>query len=363
MRIRALSTLIRSSTPTTPLSRDVVEGLTASICHFHTEVDPKIRNEFVALAKVLIRRIMTVKCSSRNSVDSYERTSDESLGEEHLQMDPEDLRNMEKASSSGEEIHKQHIVFLRFYMHFLPKELQPTASYQRHITALQVLGTSLECALSRHREPWLALKSFNQYVKWPGQRSYTQSLLRPLLDLTMDPFDDVRSVAGSVLQIILGGTSKPQIACHKGEPTYGLITTIASAPEEGDVLDLRKSLNRAQLTLQSTSRADHADGVARLYGLIWQSCTYRHEWHMSKISTLEEFFTGLEEDVSITAADLRLAVGTRPLHGHLTSLRSGLQVHIHVLHRVLTVDADTSSISQPSTKTFSRELRPVRGTS
>lgn len=311
---------------TATLSRDVLAGLTTSICHFHTEVDPKIRNEFIALAKILIRKIMTVKLSSRNSVDSYKRTLDERSGKEHLEFDPEYLQNNEKISGLGEEIHKQHIVFFRVYMHFLHRELQPTASYQRHITALQILATSLECALSRHPEPWLALQSFDQDVKWPGQRSYTRSLLRPLFDLTMDPFDDVRSVAGSALRFILDGISKPQNASHEIKPTYGLIPIMTIASEEGDVLNLRKSLYRAQLMLQSTSRADHADGVARLYGLIWQSCTDKYSWHVSKSFIVDELFTGLEWDVSITAADLRLAVGTRPLHGHLTSLRSGLHV-------------------------------------
>ena len=310
VRVRALSMLYRSLSFTSMLPTDVLVGLRGSISYFHTEVYHRFRNEFVVIAKRLLQGIMTVIRSSKK----------------HCLVDRnpgvEDLGSDDRETSSREATVHQHLDFLKFYMHFLAKELQPTAYYQRHITALQILATILSVS-----ESLLALGSFNQGAGWPEQRPYTGILIRPLFDLIMDPFDDVRKIASLVLLIILKASSKAQTESLEREPIYRFVPFAVNAHRQGRILDLFRPLARAQMMLRTTGRADHADGVARLYDLRWQSCSHEDSWSMNSL-ILEELLIGLEEDVNITASDLNLAVGTRPLHGHLISLRSGLSSNV-----------------------------------
>lgn len=332
VRVWALSMLHRSLSFTSTLPTDVLVGLKEPLCYFHTESDPRFRNEFIAIARRLVQGIMTVACPSKNNV--------------HMDRSPgiERPGSNDRDRDSKEEIVHQHFVFLKFYMHFLAKELQPTASYQRHITTLQVLATSLKFS-----DSLLALGSFKQDAEGPGQRSHTGKLIRPLVDLIMDPFDDVRGVASSVLLTTLQASSELQIESSKREPPNRYVPLATKAHSQGRFLDQSRQLARAQTMLRATSRADHADGVARLYDLKWQSYAYEDSWHPSRTVILDELLTGLEEDVSITASDLHLAVGTRPLHGHLISLRSG-PIYLHdISNFVLTTNADTSSAMQGST--------------
>ena len=343
VRVRALSMLYRSLSFTSTLPSHVLVGLKRSICYFHTEVDPRFRNEFIVIANRLIQGIMSVIFSCQPNVVLDKNSEIERSGSNNREPD------------SKEEIAHEHFDFLIFYMHFVAKELQPTASYQRHITALQILATGLKASGS--------LGSFNQDAGGPGQRSYTGTLIRPLVDLMMDPFDDVRSTASSVLLDILKASSKPQIESSQREPTYRTIPLAAKAFQQGRFLYLCRPLARAQTMLRATSRADHADGVARLYDLKWQSCKHEINWDVSRTLIFEELLAGLEEDVSITALDLQLAVGTRPLHGHLISLRSGPVFQHDVNKFVLTTDADTLSVKRHSTFRYLPRLPSTHGTS
>ena len=318
VRSRALSMLCRSLSLTSTLPTDVLVGLKGLICYFHTEVDPRFRNEFIVLAKRLILGILTVTSSSTKYVPVDRSLGIESTGSNNVE------------SSSREAINHQNFDFLKFYMYFLAKELQPTASYQRHIIALQVLATSLKTS-----ESLLALGPFDQDARSPRQHSYTGTVIRSLVDLMMDPFDDVRGFASAVLLIILNSaSSSTQIETLERKSTHRSVPLSINALQQAGIFDLSKPLARARMMLRTTSRADHADGVARLYDLRWQSCKQEDSWHVSRTLIIEELLTGLEEDVRITASDLHWAVGTRPLHGHLISLRSGL-VFQHDLSNVL----------------------------
>ena len=178
----------------------------------------------------------------------------------------------------------------------------------------------------------------------------------------MDPFDDVRKIASLVLLIILKASSKAQTESLERKPIYRFVPFAVNAHRQGRILDLFRLLARAQMMLRTTSRADHADGVARLYDLRWQSCSHEDSWSMNSL-ILEELLIGLEEDVNITASDLNLAVGTRPLHGHLISLRSGPVFQRAIIKFVLTTTADTSSIMQHSILIYLRRLPPEHGSS
>lgn len=322
VRMRALSVILQSSSPAAPLSSEVLSCLTSSICYLHREVDPKSRNCFIALAKELVFRVMRVTWSSENYTNSCKialshgrMTENSSLGVEHVGP-------IEHRSNVKKEIHDRHLTFLRLYMQFLAKELLPTASYQRHITAIHIFSSSLHCASTRYAGLNAGLLLFDKSIEWPGYQSYMKSILRPLFDLIMDPFDDVRSITESLLSTILEGTWKPCFRESEGNAAQEAIPNAVHSQDEKNHLQLAQICLHAHDTLRNTGRADHADGVARLRSLIWQFCNSHDEWRPSQTIMIENICSDLEKDVKTALSDLRLAVGTRPLHGHMIALRS-----------------------------------------
>lgn len=320
--MRALSAILQSSSTVAPLSSEVFSCLTSSIWHLHMEVDPKSRNNFIALAKELFCRVMRATWSSENNTYWCKNALSHGRTTEHSSLGVDQSGLIEHRSKVKKEVHDRHLNFLRLYMQFLANELLPTASYQRHITALHILSSSLQCASSRYARPSPGILLFDKAIKWPGYHSYIRSILRPLFDLIMDPFDDVRSIAESSLLTILEGSWKPCFKIHEGDAAQEAIPNAIQPQDEKNHLQLPQILLRAHHTLRTTGRADHADGVARLHSLIWQFCNSHDEWRPSQTFMLENICSDLEMDVRIALSDLRLAVATRPLHGNLIALRS-----------------------------------------
>ena len=201
---------------------------------------------------------------------------------------------------------EQHMSFLRWYTLFLVSELQPTATYQRHITALQILR------YIQHHRTQTQSKTLSNPLALVDQKGspqavpYDRMLIRCLLDLVMDPFDDVRTSASQCLQSVLDSP--------------------------GDGIVLLKTLERARSLMRATGRADHADGFARAYQII-------HGLHLSHTDGLSgnaasifQLISFLRADVEVARSDLRLAVRTTPLHGHLIALRCE-SFHVLVSHR------------------------------
>lgn len=322
IRIQAVSILVRSSSTTGPVSHDNLSRLRHSICYFHVEVDPRSRNAFVALARELIPRVMRAMWSSRTTVDSCKQALSEESAKGSLGLDLEQQHKIEGIIRVNEILHHQHFSFFNFYMNFLASELRPTTSYQRHITALQILSAVIRCACSKNAVGLLEVDLIDRGVERRGHSSFIRSLLRPLFDLLMDPFDDVRSMAASVVLIILENVWEPHFRSLEGEAVQVPLPAAISRDKGDDCLDLSDLLNRVRYTLRTTGRADHADGFARLYCVIWQFGTRNLDWHVYKTFVIDSLLSDLERDIKVALSDLHLAVGTRPLHGHLIALRS-----------------------------------------
>ena len=319
--MRALSILVRYSSSTAPLSDETILGLREAMCFFHQEVDPRARNEFINLAKNLVRRVVGVLrscsksfqiCKSALSVDAEEMISD---------ANTDQLQKAKLLQRTSQEIQEKHVMFLKLYLGFLAKELQPTASYQRHITALFILHDTLCLLLSKDPTLLQTIELLGDIGDWTGTRGYTQSLVRPLFDLIMDPFEDVRSAASSLLHIILRDLKKSQPDQLNKAQTSCL--AVATEQKEDACLGLSGVLAHSLSILRSTSRADHADGVARLYSLFWQ-LSGSAEWHDGRTVLLQDLLSRLQKDTKVAQSDLHVAIRTRPLHGHLIALRSGM---------------------------------------
>lgn len=197
-----------------------------------------------------------------------------------------------------------HEEFLRWYLDFLCSELIPTASYQRHITSLKALmyifrleanaGKAWETA----EDQTLFFDVFDD--KWS----------RALFDLLMDPFDDVRDAATNVLRALFCDPRYRKMLTSRD----GTTKTISSALEE-----LAKT---ASELARQTSRADHADGVARVNQLLYRFSPDKEH----RLQHLRRLADEVDRKVTVAESDLGRAVREAPVHGDFAALCSTWQV-------------------------------------
>ena len=321
VRIHALSLLINSKSQREPLSEEIIRKLEECLPGFHSEVDPKTRNEFIALAKKLMTRVTAAIVAQRQAIGSYRTRSQEKDDIGHcvlengtaLTVEPNMIR---KAGSLG-----HHFSFFRWYTSFLMEELQPTATYQRHITALEIVKYVLlkAAAVSSPSPPCLLALSGDE--ERPEKPSYTRVLVRPLLDLIMDPFDDVRNSAASIVFTITESSWEKDLEVLSDGDLNSSSAPKSLSLGETCKLDLSTSLYRAEALMRATGRADHADGFARTCQLVWQLCIRDQDWAGGNAITIEHLLSSLKADVKIARSDMRSAARTAPLHGHLIALR------------------------------------------
>ena len=140
----------------------------------------------------------------------------------------------------------------------------------------------------------------------------------------MDPFDDVRHTSTTILKILLAKmlsvTSGLRDNGPCGSESYGNGFALSGAFN----IHLEHVLLRAEAMMQHTGRADYADGVGRLYEILFESCSSLIDpifWYKGRRTILERLLSDLEEEINVAKENLLLAVSTAPLHGHLIALR------------------------------------------
>ncbi|KAF2862354.1 hypothetical protein K470DRAFT_269010 [Piedraia hortae CBS 480.64] len=178
---------------------------------------------------------------------------------------------------------EQHRSFLGWLISFLFWELRPTANYQRHICSLKCLSILVRSGLDSRVSQKHLSKTALIGARWPFTLPIVED--SSLLEVLFDPFEDVRQVAASLLEVYR------------------------------DIVDLQTGLIlRKELRSDPSGRADRADGVAYLYRL-------------SKEEALPKLLDELEGTVSMTQ--------THPVHGVLTAIRYVLdKLPEHVVQRL-----------------------------
>ena len=336
VRIAALSLLVSSSASASPFRRRVLRRVRQCIPYFHVEVNPRPRNEFIALMKKLCMRVRGATMSLlRRGQDP------DSLNGEHAvipappiasvnceePMNP--MSTIEKALDDESGVLEEHVAFRKWYMLFLLQELHPTASYQSHITALKVLELLMgqNCALRN-----TSMKGHQDYIDALNEHLPRGLFLRPLTELLLDPFDDVRQFANTVMNVHLLTSSIPRISKSTGgaEDKVGSVDQEAKnqANSEIDHPSFNQSilldLNKAEKIAGITGRADHADGFGRLNNFLYETAgtlAKPARWHQSRYSIVDHLLSTVEKEVDIAKEDLLLAVSSKPLHGRLVALR------------------------------------------
>ena len=202
----------------------------------------------------------------------------------------------ETAVKELQEALGRHQHFVCWYMDFLKDELVPTASYQRHITALKAMHFVLRSKLP---------DDINNLQGQVHSGSFTDiSWLRCVLDLVLDPFDDVREGATSLV-MQLANDSRASAT----NPIDGLQRPVAE--------ELRVFCRNAEELARKTARADHSDGVARSYEILWR-------WtadEQGQLRIIETIVSDLEQKLTAAEKDLASAVLQAPVHGSFAALR------------------------------------------
>lgn len=298
---------------TSPISIQALSCLEQYLPCFHAEVNPKVRGEFASQ--------MLKYCDKLARGFSVLRKIHESTSAQTS------MRNDEFIITNP--LLKKLRSFSNWYIGFLVEELQPTASYQRHITALKILETMIPVEINgsgpeRLFDPATIVDDeFNANKK----QFFGSRCVRLLLDLVMDPFDDVRLVASLILKTIFWSMYpwntdlRVGFASPSTDPT---IYNLHVLPRRTYSTCLLHTMRQAEDMMYLTGRADHADGVGRLYGLLYDSCRnlgVPMTWSDSGWSIIDHILSALENDIKIALKDIRLAIKTAPLHGKLIALR------------------------------------------
>ncbi|KAL0767562.1 hypothetical protein CaCOL14_009800 [Colletotrichum acutatum] len=299
LRSLALSLIVASPSTTRPYSPVALRLLQAHLPTYFSESDAKFRMELLSKLKDMFKRsrgaifilhksLARLKAfdGAANSAPKAPKAPPKQANHRtNILLWPED-----KLRTSL----KQHEDFLAWYIAFLRSELIPTASFQRHFTALRAVAFILKLEADAGKT-WETEEDETLFFSL-----FDGKWTRALLDLIMDPFDDVRENGTSVLKNLF---ADKRFKCLVG--AQGVSST------------LEEFLSRAEDIARRTARADHADGVARTNELLFRFYDGR-ETQIAHISKLMDL---LEGKLAFAEADLGNAVLEAPVHGYFASLR------------------------------------------
>ena len=163
----------------------------------YCDSDAKFRNEVLSNTKHMIERLRgaTAFLVRENESLSFQLRPEHSL-------DPQKRQMAQQALEQTTELLQGHARFVEWYVEFLLGELIPTASYQRHITALKAISLLLKSGILKPSLRSPPVRISDNATTWPYLIEFFNAMsMRLLLDLLMDPFEDVRSNATSVLKL------------------------------------------------------------------------------------------------------------------------------------------------------------------
>ncbi|KAH8653169.1 putative death-receptor fusion protein-domain-containing protein [Tricladium varicosporioides] len=346
VRTMALSVLVSSSSSIRPFSPTALNGLRCHMALLFADPDAKFRNEVLSNTKHLIERLRgAVALLTREADQLLFKSSNESLSQSELQGSSQSLL------VATQTLLHEHERFIEWYLEFLLGELISTASYQRHITSLKAILLLLQSRVIEDSSKSSSAQVTANSTIWPSAIAlFNPRAIRLLLDLLMDPFEDVRSSATEILkqtmpahfaddrlnQSLLDGSEEarsmatdrigdePQIQREEKLNPKGAALSPSSLPL------LKGFIQRAKQAALQTGRADYADGVARSYQILYSLQGSLH----ARVEILGDLVTEMELLVNIAKADLTKAVQEAPIHGHFSALNMVWQLAVPSIPRI-----------------------------
>ncbi len=335
----AFSVLVSSNSTIRPLTLTALSILQSGMSILYCDSDAKFRNEVLSNTKHMIERLRgaTALLVRENESISFQLRPEHSL-------DPQGRQIAQQALEQTTELLQGHASFVEWYIEFLLGELIPSASYQRHITALKAISLLLRSGILKPSFRSPPVRISDNATVWPCLiEFFNPTSMRLLLDLLMNPFEDVRSNATSVLKFASpedfseseqdeeshGGINGSQpVGCVQDVADVAknsLIATsstsceekISTVRKEKSLGLLRDFLEGAKGWSKRTGRADYADGVACSTSLLFSLLSSNTE----QTTFLTQLVEDLEAKLSIAEDDLAKAVQEAPIHGTCAALK------------------------------------------
>ncbi|KAK1140581.1 hypothetical protein N8T08_010218 [Aspergillus melleus] len=294
IRIASLSLLITANATTKPFSSATMRAILKGLPSLHAESDAYSRGEILSIIRKLIPRL-------KGGIMSNEQNWAEVMASANKKQPPNYARDDLETRACLTE-----------YLEFLKTDLQPTASYPRHITSLKTLILLLESGLDARFEGSIVSKNEGNFTKWRMNiEVFEPSLLRLLVDLLLDPFEEVRARSLSIVNLF-----PRDLLLGDG---------IQSGSNTSDKAQLLSALVTAEQMASRTSRADYADTVARFYHILFcaaqRNTSDTSQWWETKIGVVDAILKRLEAKLSLSGAIVKYHLRDAPLHGHVSALR------------------------------------------
>jgi len=321
VRSLAFSVLVSSASSIRPFSPATLDLFQSHLGAMYSDTDAKFRNETLTNSKHMIERI-------RGATAFLVRELDQISFKLSQGSEPEHKVSQQALHEDIQSLLLKHKRFVEWYLDFLFGELIPTASYQRHITSLKAIILLLHSRILED-SPGLPPIPVNSTI-WPFTvEFFIPRSMRLLLDLLMDPFEEVRIGASDVLAYALRDCFVGQISSGVSNDHESRDLRMKECPETEPILNLKVNsidrplgllidfIVRGKEASRRTGRADYADGVARSYRLLYSLQISGED----KIKLLEELIYDLEMKVEIASNDLGQAVLEAPIHASFAALK------------------------------------------
>jgi hypothetical protein len=331
VRSAAFSVLVSSISSTRPFPLATFNLLRLNLGLLYSDTDAKVRNEVLSNTKHMIGRIKGAMSVLTRNIDLRQR--------KHNQLLQQNSEHQDFANISSQEamILQEHEDFILWYQDFLMNELIPTASYQRHITALKAIQLLVDSGIliPQNKTPSHSLVNAEKTLL---PSVFNRKLVRLLLDLVMNPFEDVRAAATQLLKLVPEScfAQQHEFSAHmdsqvssrfENTPNYSVGDTLDGIPTNAGGKErfqnhkvpgiIKYFIQKAETASRRTGRADLADGVARAYELIYCLQTTDE----ARLDLLEDLVSDLEKKVVVAEKDLVQAVLLAPIHGQFAALR------------------------------------------
>ncbi|KAI1483913.1 putative death-receptor fusion protein-domain-containing protein [Daldinia eschscholtzii] len=293
-RTSAVSLLIASPSTTKPYTAEALDLLKKYLPSFYEDSEPKMRYDVLGHSRNMIKRIQNTIESLRREADRISKKINKAKSNKPNSKLPTEQNDTVTMLSNAL---RQHEDFVSWYVGFLKNELAPTTSYQRHITALKAMVFIVK-PVSSHGSGMHTSSDLSTLLIDP-------TWFRSILDLIMDPFDDVRETAASLVMALSPETGHPNLQKQ--------MEKLGKTPIE----ELRCFCKKADELARRTARADHSDGAARSFELLCRWSTSSEE----RMRIPLEILSSLEAKLSAAEQDLANAVLQAPVHGSFASLR------------------------------------------
>lgn len=332
VRSLAFSVLVSSSSSVRPFSPNALDILQECMAILYSDTDAKFRNEVLSNTRHMIERLKGATGLLAREIGSLSFGLRQNSG---LQLPAQQVQ-----SNDTTTLLERHERFIEWYVEFLLGELIPTSSYQRHITSLKAISILITSGILEQESTRSLAQIPDHATMWPFKiQFFTSGSIRLLLDLLLDPFEDVRSSATAILKLaraecftlrlcgqeVKNGISpnnmKQYLDPENGtETSHQSIKTIAGCQQDqdGPILGLlMEFVGRAEDASKRTGRADYADGVARSYELLYSLLSTAQ----SRIKLFGELVDELGVKVEVAEQDLGRAVLETPIHGTFAALK------------------------------------------